>query len=67
MIILYELRDMKWVVTNDMLWSAKRDALDWVATAFKMAKKGYCPAQAKKAPAILLHVITDPSYYFSLN
>lgn len=42
-------------------------ALDYNPTAQKVAETGYALAKAMKAKAILLHVISDVTYYSSLN
>lgn len=42
-------------------------ALDYDPTAQKIAETGYGLAKAMNAQAILLHVISDPVYYSSLN
>ncbi len=42
-------------------------ALDYNPTAQKIAETGYGLAKAMNAQTILLHVISDPIYYSSLN
>jgi nucleotide-binding universal stress UspA family protein len=42
-------------------------ALDYDPTAQKIAESGYGLAKAMNARTILLHVISDPVYYSSLN
>jgi len=42
-------------------------ALDYDPTAEKVAETGYRLAKAMNARTILLHVISDPTYYSSLN
>ena len=42
-------------------------ALDYDPSAQKVAKTGYALAKALKAGTILLHVISDATYYSSLN
>jgi nucleotide-binding universal stress UspA family protein len=42
-------------------------ALDYNPTAQKIAETGYGLAKAMNARAVLLHVISDPVYYSSLN
>lgn len=42
-------------------------ALDYDPTAQKIAETGYGLAKAMNAQSILLHVISDPVYYSSLN
>jgi nucleotide-binding universal stress UspA family protein len=42
-------------------------ALDYDPTAQKVAEQGYSLANAMGANVILLHVITDPSYYSSTD
>lgn len=42
-------------------------ALDYDPTAQKVAEQGYSLAKAIGAEVILLHVITDPSYYYSAD
>ena len=42
-------------------------ALDYDPTAQKVAETGYRLAKAMNARTILLHIISDPSYYSSLN
>jgi nucleotide-binding universal stress UspA family protein len=40
-------------------------ALDYNPTAQKVAEAGFSMAKAMKAEVVLLHVISDPQYYFS--
>jgi nucleotide-binding universal stress UspA family protein len=42
-------------------------ALDYDPAAQKIAKTGYALAKSMNAKVILLHVISDPAYYSSLN
>ncbi len=42
-------------------------ALDYDPTALKVAEKGYLLGKTMKAEVILLHVISDPDYYSSLE
>jgi len=42
-------------------------ALDYNPTAQKIAEAGYGLAKAMNAGTVLLHVISDPTYYSSLN
>ena len=60
---------MKQVLVNHKLSKMKvvLVALDYDPTAQKIAEAGYSLAKAMNANIILLHVISDPVYYSSLN
>src|SRR5689334_23105124 len=61
---------MKKIIFMYMSFKQKKKilvALDYDPSAQKVAETGYALSQAMNAETILLHVISDPAYYSSLN